>query len=75
MIHVGALANLPVQKFKVGTISIWQGGGERLVLAAYGVCGMEWWHGHRGPCPQSGHPTASTAMHAHSPQNLGLGRE
>lgn len=32
MIHVGALANLALQKFKGGTISIWQGGGKRLVL-------------------------------------------
>lgn len=32
MIHVGALANLAVQKFRAGTISLWQGEGKRLVL-------------------------------------------
>lgn len=34
MIHVGALANLALQKFKAGTISIWQRGGKRLVLGS-----------------------------------------
>lgn len=38
MIHVGALANLALQKFKAGTISIWQGGGKRLVLGGV-LCG------------------------------------
>jgi len=34
MIHIRALANLALQKFKAGTISIWQGGGKRLVLGS-----------------------------------------
>lgn len=39
MIHVGALANLALHKFKAGTISIWQRRGSGLVLG--GVrCGV-----------------------------------
>lgn len=39
MIHVGSLANLALQKFKAGTISIWQRRGSGLVLG--GVwCGV-----------------------------------
>lgn len=37
MIHVGALANLTLQKFKAGTMTIWQGRGSGL------VCGVECW--------------------------------
>lgn len=32
MIHAGALSNLALQKFKAGTISIWQRGGKWLTL-------------------------------------------
>lgn len=39
MIHVGALANLALQKFKAGTISIWQRRGSRLVLGSV-WCGV-----------------------------------
>lgn len=39
MIHVGALANLALQKFKAGTISIWQRRGSGLVLGSV-WCGV-----------------------------------
>lgn len=65
MIHVGALANLTLQKFKAGTISIWQGGGKQRVLG--GVwCGVLAEHpdvaGDKGMAPPS-HPKPNVTPH------------
>lgn len=61
MIHVGALANLAVQKFRAGTISLWQGEGKRLVLGGVWHRALAVLHLKRG-LPRG----PATATHPHS---------